>query len=244
MAEKKPRVTNDLPFEKAEPEEVIPILQSGVSWKAKLQCWTEGRRLSVSSRIVKVHEGLLRVVISVAKDSVEAAAFERALVNENVEEVMFSLHLPTDIVFFKGEFEPGAVGVFNVRVKDAIYKVQRRGALRLTIPGRPAVKLTLPDGSPRAAELLNISEGGVGLNFTQKSTFELVSSIKVPIDVAFTAIDLPVSAKALVRYGTEVGVTSRKSYRLGLEFVELDPKLQTAISQLVLEQSAKYISWK
>jgi c-di-GMP-binding flagellar brake protein YcgR len=244
ILKKEKSVPNELPFEKAEPEEVIPILQSGVSWKAKLQCWTEGRKHSLTSRIVRVSENLLRIVISVAKETTEAAAFERALTADNVGEVLFSLHLPTDIVFFKGEFEPVAVGVFNVRVKDAIFKVQRRGALRLTVPGRPPVKIEVAGEVPRSAELLNISEGGVGLTFSQKSTFAMVSGLRTEVEVSFTAFKLPVKARAIVRYSAEVGISARKTYRLGLEFIDLDPKLATSISQLVLEESSRYISWK
>jgi hypothetical protein len=241
-AKAKKKVVNELPFEKAAAEEVIPLLQSGVSWKARLQCWTPGRGHSLTSRIVKVHEGLVRIVISVAKEGPEGAAFERGVTAGFFEEVLFSLHLPTDVVFFKGEFIPIGPGAFSVRVKDALYKVQRREALRLPVPGNPSVRLVLPDGGVRAAELLNVSEGGVGLIFRDKPSFEVVSKIKENFTIEFNAFKIAVRATVEVKHSTEVGSAMvRKSFRLGLSFSDLDPRLRTELSQLVLEESSKYL---
>lgn len=221
---------------------MIPLLQSGVSWEARLQCWTPGRAHSFTSRIVKVHEGLVRIVISVAKEGPEGAAFEKGVVDGFFEEVLFSLHLPTDVVFFKGEFIPAGPGIFNVRVKDALYKVQRREALRLPVSGHPAVRLILAGGTVRNAELLNVSEGGVGLIFRDRASFEAVSAAKDDVAISFTAFKIPVQAKATVKHATEVGsALVRKSFRLGLAFSEIDPLLQTELSQLVMEESAKYL---
>jgi hypothetical protein len=236
------RTVNDLPFEKASPEEVIPLLQSGVSWKARLQCWTEGRKHSFTSRIVKVHEGLVRIVISVAKEGPAGAAFEKAIVGESFEEVLFSLHLPTDVVFFKGEFTPAGPDTFHVRVKDALYKVQRRVALRLPVPGSSSARMVLSNGAVRSGILLNVSEGGIGVMFKEKSSFEVVSAEKNEIDVTFTVFGIAVHAKAILKHTSEVGSAMvKKSFRLGFSFTSIDPRLQTELSQLVMEESAKYL---
>ncbi len=241
-AKAKKKTVNELPFEKAAAEEVIPLLQSGVSWKARLQCWTPGRGHSFTSRIVKVHEGLVRIVISVAKEGPEGAAFEKGVTAGFFEEVLFSLHLPTDVVFFKGEFIPVGPGAFSVRVKDALFKVQRREALRLPVPGHPTVRLVLPAGGECKAELLNISEGGIGLIFRDRPSFEAVSNIHEPFSISFTAFKIGVEAKVVVKHATEVGSAMvRKSFRLGLSFSEIDSRVQTELSQLVLEESSKYL---
>src|SRR5690606_35014439 len=124
-------VVKNSPFEVAKPEETIPLLQSAVLRRAKLQCWSSGQTHTYTSRIVKVHESGELKSISVSKEYPGGDEFEAALVREAQEDVHFSLHLPTDIIFFKGELRRGESGTFAIRVKEPIYKVQRRRSLRL-----------------------------------------------------------------------------------------------------------------
>lgn len=191
---------------------------------------------------MKVHETAGLISISVSKEFPGGEAFESGLHRDSMDEVLFSLHLPTDVIFFKGELRKGDSTYFNARIKDALYKVQRREALRLPVPGARTVLMEPAVGAGYSAELQNISEGGIGVVFRVKSEFEAVAAVKDPVKLTFTAFGLAVTAVAAVRHGSEVGTTlAKKSYRLGFSFTEIDPKLQTQISQLVFEESAKYL---
>jgi len=231
-----------LPFEAAKTEEILPLLQSGVPRNSRLQCWSPGRKYSYTSRIVKVHETSGLILISISKEFEGGATFESDLARESKGEVLFSLHLPTDVVFFKGELRMGDATLFNARINGAVYKVQRRESLRLPVTGKPTVLIGIPNEVGYSAEVLNISEGGIGMLFKDRADFAAVSAIKTPISLTFTVFGIPVAAKAAVRHGSEIGSTfAKKSYRLGFEFTEIEAKLRTQLSQLVFEESAKYL---
>ncbi len=231
-----------LPFEAAKPEETLPLLQSGVPRESRLQCWSPGRKFSYTSRIVKVHETAGLVSISVSKEYTGGATFESDLTKESLGEILFSLHLPTDVIFFKGELRKGDPTYFNARIKEPIFKVQRRESLRLPVPGKPTVLIVYPGSVGYSAEVINVSEGGIGVHFREKTDFEVLAALKVPVTLTFTVFGISVSAAAEIRHGSEVGSTPvKKSYRLGFFFTEMDAKLRTQLSQLVFEESAKYL---
>jgi hypothetical protein len=230
------------PFEAAKGEETVPLLQSAVMRSSRLQCWSGGQKHSYTTRIVKVNEASGVVSISVSKEEPGGDIFEKALYAEGISEVMFSLHLPTDVIFFKGEIRLGSAGFFNARVKTPIFKVQRRVGLRLPVPGNAPVILTLPGGRTIRTSLINLSEGGIGVGLRSKSDFELLETVSDPLMVTFEAFKIPIQAKAAIRHRAEVGSgTAIKVYRLGMAFTEIDSSLQTRLSQLVYEESAKYL---
>lgn len=191
---------------------------------------------------MKVHETAGLISISVSKEFQGGEAFEKGLLRDSVGEILFSLHLPTDVIFFKGELRKGDSTYFNARIKDALYKVQRREALRLPVPGARTVLIEPSIGVGYSAELQNISEGGIGVVFRNKEEFESASALKSPITLTFTAFGLAIVVQAAVRHGAEVSSTmTKKTYRLGFSFVGIEPKLLVQISQLVFEESAKYL---
>ncbi len=233
---------SESPFEAAQPEEIVPLLQSAVIRSSRLQCWSAGQKHSYTSRIVKVHESSGTVVISVSKEEPGGNTFEKGLYSEGVSEVMFSLHLPTDVIFFKGEIRLGDSSFFSVRVRTPIFKVQRRVALRLPIPGGAAVKLTVPGGKDVRASLINLSEGGIGIGMRSKPDFDSLGPVTGPVPIHFEVFGISVAAIAVIRHRAEVGTAaSSKMFRLGMEFTQIESKLQTRLSQLVYEESSKYL---
>lgn len=235
---------SESPFEPAKTEETLPLLQSAIARKAKLQCWSPGQKHSYTSRIVKVNETGGLVSISVSKEFAGGEEFEAALIRGGFEEILFSLHLPTDIIFFKAEIRRGESGFFTARVKVPIFKIQRREALRLPITSDASktVKITVTGAPTLSAELINVSEGGIGISITDKSDFDSLSATKTPVGIVFEVNGLRVNTSAMVRHGFEAGSTMvKKTYRLGLSFKDMDPKMKERLSQLVFEESAKFL---
>lgn len=231
-------------FEAAKPEETLPLLQSAIGRKARLQCWSPGRKHSYTSRIVKVNDVAGKVSISVSKEFPGGTEFESALLREGHEEVLFSLHLPTDVVFFKADFRKEDSGFFGAKVKLPIYKVQRRGSMRLPIQGKATILISDRDGGNEnlKVDLVNISDGGIGVVLTDKAVFDRLMGLKLPVTLTLEVNHIRVSCQALARHGFEVSSSLvRKSYRLGFEFQGLDEKVKTQISQMVFEESAKFL---
>ncbi len=234
----------DSPFVAAKPEETLPLFQAAVARKSRLQCWSEGQRYSYTSRIVKVHETSGLILISVAKEFPGGDEFETALIREAFDEILFSLHLPTDILFFKGEPRRGEAGFFNARVKIPVFKAQRRTALRLPVsPSQTSsVVVHLDAEPPIGASLVNVSEGGLGISVMDRADFERLAGTKSSFGVQFEVYGFRVDARAIFKHGAETGsALVRKSFRIGIAFEKLDPKIQTRLSQLVFEESAKFI---
>ncbi len=242
MAEKESPL--DSPFEPAKPEETLALLQSAISRKSRLQCWSAGQKLSYTSRIVKVHETNGLVSISVSKEFPGGEEFEAALIHEALEEILFSLHLPTDIIFFKAEPRRGETGYFNARVKPPIFKVQRRQTLRLPIsPDKAsAVVIRLDSDHTIGAELLNLSEGGVGIAVRDQKDHDLLTKATKPFSILFDVFGVRIECQATARHGSQAGSTMvKKSFRVGVAFEGMDPKMKTRLSQLVFEESSKFI---
>lgn len=230
-------------FETAKPEETLALLQGGVTRASRLQCWTTGQKHSHTSRIVKVNDVHGIISISISKENPGAEAFQTALLKGSVEEVFFSLHLPTDVIFFKGSFRRGDAEFLNVRVNIPIFKTQRRHSMRLPVSASEnAISLRLVTGKSVDVEMLNFSDGGVGLAIRKKSDYDLLVAVKTPITLSFKVMGLAVTALALVRHGFEVGAPGAiKSYRIGMQFAVIDTKLRERLSQIVFEESSKFI---
>lgn len=232
----------ETPFEAAKDEETVPLLQSAVLRNAKLQCWSPGQKYSYTSRIIRVNEASGIVLISISKEEPGGDVFEKGLYAEGISEVMFSLHLPTDVIFFKGEIRLGDAAYLNARIKTPVFKVQRRVALRLPIQGNSPVMLREPNGRSIRVSLINLSEGGLGVGLRSKPDFDLLATVNVPVPVQFEAFGIPIVAEAVIRHRTEIGSSvTAKLFRLGMEFTTIDSKLQTRLSQLVYEESSKYL---
>jgi c-di-GMP-binding flagellar brake protein YcgR len=240
-------VVKTAPFEPAKPEETVPLLQSAVLRKSKLQCWSSGQAHSYTSRIVKVNESSGLKSISVSKEFPGGDEFEGALVREAQEEIHFSLHLPTDIIFFKGELRRGESGTFTARVKEPIYKVQRRRSLRLPIPAvaAVAVKFRLASDAAKSyqAQLLNLSEGGLSIMSGVDGLFKLLQKDVKLAQIEFAIGGMEIAAAGIVRHSMEIstGSTVKDRFRFGIEFTALDPKLRDRLARYVLEESAKFL---
>jgi c-di-GMP-binding flagellar brake protein YcgR len=234
------------PFEPAKPEETVPLLQSAILRKAKLQCWSAGQVHSYTSRIVKVNETGALKSISVSKEFPGGDEFEATLMREAAEEIHFSLHLPTDIIFFKGELRRGESGTFTARVKEPIYKVQRRRSLRLPIPVSQTVAVSFrlaSDASKKMqAQLLNLSDGGVSLMSSDEELYRLCQKDAKLAQIDFKIGPLEIAASGIVRHAMAVGNPGMKDrFRFGVEFISMDPKLKERVARFVLEESAKYL---
>lgn len=231
------------PFEFAKPEETLALLQAGVTRSSRLQCWTSGQKHSYTSRIVKVNDIHGIVSISISKETPGGVSFEMALIKEMIDEIFFSLHLPTDVIFFKGSFRRGEAEFLNIRVTTPIFKTQRRHSMRLPVTAsESAISLRLDTGKTIEVEILNFSDGGVGLSVRKKAEYDVLIAIKTPITVSFKVHGFAVSALAFIRHGFEVGAKgAAKSYRIGMQFAVIDTKLRERLSQIVLEESAKFI---
>ncbi len=235
---------NESPFEPAKTEETLPLLQSAIARKSRLQCWSPEQKYSYTSRIVKVNEVSGLVSISVSKEEPGGEEFEKAIVREGCEEILFSLNLPTDIIFFKAEFRRGESGTFTAKVKPPIFKVQRRRAVRLPIPATPEkkVKIQITPDNFSSFTLVNVSEGGIGIVVNDKSQFELISKNKKPIKASFEVGGILVSTEILARHGYEAGSTmSKKSYRIGFSFVELEVSIKDKLNRYIFEECSKFL---
>jgi c-di-GMP-binding flagellar brake protein YcgR len=184
--------------------------------------------------------------ISVSKEFPGGEEFEAILLREGSDQIHFSLHLPTDIIFFKGELRRGESGTFTARVKEPIYKVQRRRSLRLPIPASQTIMVSFrlaSDASKRfQAQLLNLSDGGISLMSGEETLYQLFPKDAKLAQIEFKIGPLEVAAAGVVRHAMAVGNPGVKDrFRFGVEFAAMDPKLKERVARYVLEESAKYL---
>lgn len=230
-------------FVETKPEEGKVLLQSAIPTNGRLMIWTEGQRFSFTSRIHRVMAANGALMIAVPK---EGSDFEAKLRQAGVEECLFSLNLPTDVVFFRGQLRPGDESALNFKVSPPVYKVQRRRNLRLPVSeGRASsvrIQLSASDAKPIEASLMNVSEGGVGVLVQDESVYARLPQGKRLAIVSFTLDGHDYQATGEVRYaGVISGAKVKKQYRIGIQFVSIDRASSDRLANFVFEESSKYL---
>lgn len=233
---------NNQQFDLTKSQEARTLLKAAVPHKARLQCWTSGQQFQFVSRIINVIESGDINFISVSKEE-GGTKFEKDVLGAGISEVIFSLNLPTDTLFFKGEIRKGETGFMNFKV-DKVFKVQRRTAMRLPLSADKASVCTLHmvDGSVFFGAPLNISDGGLGLLIDEKFDFDQINATKKIARIEMTVGSIQIEAQGEVRHGQESSSTlTKKTYKIGIQFTQIDQKLQDRIRSFVFEESAKFI---
>jgi c-di-GMP-binding flagellar brake protein YcgR len=223
-------------------------LQLAASQQARVMIWTEGQKISFNSRMQKFTEAAQTFLISASGEG-GGLEFERTLRTYGIVECLFSLHLPTDILFFKGELKRSDHQYLNFKVEQPVYKLQRRLSLRLPVsPGKASkvkIHLSADDQQPIEVDLLNISEGGIAVLFGQEPIFKVLTGGKKLAKISFELSGITVMGSGEVRHTTEL-VGSRKDsrYRVGIHFTQIDAKLKDQLIRFVLEESSRYFGRK
>lgn len=231
-------------FVETKPEEGKILLQSGIPTNARLMIWTEGQKFSFTSRIHRVSAANGALMIAVPKEGGED--FEEKLRKAGVEECLFSLNLPTDVVFFRGQLRPGDESALNFKVSPPVYKVQRRRNLRLPVSAdrgsKVRIQLSASDSQPIEADLMNVSEGGVGVLVQDEAIYARLPQGKRLAIVSFTLDGHAYQATGEVRYaGVISGAKTKKQYRIGIQFVSIDRASSDRLANFVFEESSKYL---
>ena len=220
------------------------FLQSGVATRARLSIWTEGQKYSFTSRVQTVTDQGQLLYVNVPKDE-EGGAFEEAVIKAGISECMFGLHLPTDLVYFKGEMRRSDATSINFKVVMPIYKLQRRTSLRLPAPSGETIDVQFALGTDPTqiyrAKLLNISDGGVGVMFDDVKLHSAGKEGTIVHDIRFTIGGFPVLAIGVVRHAFALpGVKVKDKYRWGIQFTQIEAKLKERLSRYTMEASAKF----
>lgn len=225
-------------------EDTVDLFQAAIRPASKLMIWTEGQKYSFHGRIQRVNEAAGSVFLSVPKE-IGGFAFESSLLQFEIEDCLFTLNLPTDVLFFKGKLKRSDESALNFKVNLPIFKIQRRRNLRLPVSGdrysKVRIQLSASDSQPIEAEFLNVSEGGVGVLVQNAAVFARLPLGKQLAIVSFTIDGNRYDATGEVRYGEEIGSTLQKrKYKVGIQFVKIDRAQSDRLSHFVFEESAKF----
>lgn len=234
-------------FVEVSPEDARVLLQAGIPTRGRLLAWTEGQKHSFQSRIQDVQVAAGAFVIAVPKE-LTGNAFESSVRQSGIDEILFSLNLPTDVLFFKGELRPSNDSILNFRVKNPVYKVQRRRNLRLPLTSDRAskakIQLSAADSQPILAEILNVSEGGIGILVVDETDQKRLPAGKKLEVIEFTIDRFVYRASGEVKHVQEIPVKGptggRKKLKVGIQFTKIDPAASTRLANFVFEESSKF----
>lgn len=236
----------DKQFVDVKPEEINGLLQSAINTKAKLMIWTPGQKISITTTLDRFTNSQGEYYITIDKNA-EAGRFEWQLKDFGLEECLFSLSLPTDVLFLKGQWKRPDKNAVHFRLHLPIFKIQRRRNIRLPVTDthvtKANIQLVRGDDQPIKAQITNISEGGLGLIVEDESDFNKLYVGKKFDLVEFVLINMSIHASGEVRYGQEIQANAKvkKKFRIGIQFSNLDPDLQDKIAKFVFEESSKFI---
>jgi len=229
-------------FDPVRPQDLEVMLQSAIPTKARLQVWTSGQKFQFVSRVTKVLESHGLHFISVSKEE-GGVKFEKDVTSAGITDFLFTLNLPTEVLFFKGEMRKGETANMNFKV-EKVFKVQRRTSLRLPLSASQTTVCTmhLIDDAVVFGAPINISDGGMGVYLDAESDFTLLSSVKKIKRLEVVVNGIIIHTEAEVRHSQVLQQTLNKvTYKIGIQFLKLDPKIQDRLRNYIFEESSKFL---
>ena len=229
-------------FTTVKPEEVKALLQNAIATRGKLFVWTSGQKYRLHTRIVHCFESGSFMYFAVNYDPDEAA-FEKSLKSDDIQECLFNLTLPTDIVFFKGEIKKSDRGFLNFKVSLPVYKVQRRRNLRMPVTKMNlSVTLKVPESTAACrGKTLDLSEGGMAFALEDESQAALFEPGSVVTEVLFALGTRTFRCEGEIRYRKEIASSKvKKIFKFGLQFKGLTKDEREIINGWVLEECSGF----
>lgn len=237
---------DDKPFSEIETKDILDVLNNAITTRSKVHLWTEGRKYQYISRVSKVVESDANqhkaFTMMVPKDP----KFQIALDQNSIEEVFFSIQLPTDLIYGKAIVRKSNEVAFQFKVNIPLYKVQRRRAIRVPVPADMSSPVELVvEGFPLiTGTLLNISTGGIGL-MVKDLSLEKDFVVGRKAEIKFQFGTLPVVAKVNLRYAIPIqGSLMSKRLKIGIQYDEIPQKTVDEIHIYVMQQSTRYLTQK
>jgi c-di-GMP-binding flagellar brake protein YcgR len=216
------------------------LIQIAVNTGAKVQIWTAEQRHKLVSKIQSTFESGDFLYLSLFQDQ-EEAAFEFKLKQEGIESCLFSVTLPSDVIFFQAEFKRSHRGFMHFKIIEPVYKVQRRKSLRMPL-NDVLLQFSGPSGEALSAKILDISDGGLGLLIEDDKTAALLSKGMILEQVEFKLGNHAFKFSAEIAYHRQVASTGklRKHFKLGLRFTNISENDASTITGFILEESSRF----
>ena len=229
-------------FTAAKPDEVKALLQNAIATRGKLFIWTSGQKYRLHTRIVHSFESGEFMYFAVNYD-LDEAVFEKNLKSDEIQECLFNLTLPTDIVFFKGEIKKSDRGFLNFKVALPVYKVQRRHSLRMPVTQMNlSISLTAPNTSIVCrGKTLDLSGGGMAFALEDETQAALFAPGSIVSEVLFALGARTFRCEGEIRYHKEIASSKvKKIFKFGLRFKGLTKDEKEIINGWVLEECSGF----
>ncbi len=231
-------------FEQIKPEESRKLLQGAILGKDKLKIWTTNQTHSIQTRVSSTLDSAMNFFITIPAENNELE-FISQIKSAHIDELFFTLTLPTDVLFFKGELKKTDKLGFNFKVIEPVFKVQRRTAYRLPIPEMQKLfcEFDLSEGDEAHFKLriFDLSAGGLGLFVSDSIAATLLNPETKIKNLKFKIRNIEFNLLGEIRYRKEIPLSKvSKAYRVGLKFLNLSPSQDSFLTGFVFEESLKF----
>lgn len=210
---------------------------------ALFSLWSKGQKYSAHGRVMKTLTSGTSLLFTIARTD-EVATFEKALESDGISEVLFSVNLPTDVIFFRAEIRRKDTLGMNFKVVDSVYRAQRRKMMRLPILESEGVLATFTlkgETAARVVRLHDLSEGGVGFIEENVSQQTIFSKGFVIHDFVFSVRERAIRVDIEVLYSFDTTPQKKiKTLRFGAVFRKISVDDREFINSYVIEKSSQF----
>ncbi|MEK6580093.1 MAG: PilZ domain-containing protein [Bdellovibrionota bacterium] len=231
----------DTYFSKVDVAEALKFLKDSVTGKAQVYVWTKGHRNSFYSKITAISIPTQTLYLDSPVD-LDLKAFVAHLKSNGNMDCYFNIVLTRGSVFFATFFKGHDVGGLRFQFPEALYKVQRREAVRVPIPLSVPVLLEFTDPlytetrlERRAADLSAHGMSFVGRE-ADRAAFIPGTTLKGAV---LRLKNREIYLEAQIRNVRTFIDGKKKGIKVGLRFEKIRPADVQLISSVVFELSRR-----
>ena len=152
-----------------DPEEAKKLLREGAKSFASAMIWTKDQKQIVKTSM-SLYSEAARALRAAIPAEFDVKGFKAELSQSGSADCFFSVSLSGANIFFKSRMNSVDETGFQFDIPEQVFKVQRRGDVRLSIPGDYALKVDFQDpqfhDKVMTKKVLDISAGGLSFLIT------------------------------------------------------------------------------
>jgi hypothetical protein len=229
-------------------EEGLKLLKEGVKTLSSAMIWTKDQGEVISSHLSVFSDSTNSFYCWIPK-SLDAKKFVDEVATLPTKDCFFSVSLLKANIFFRAELMGFDSAGLHFKFPFKIFKVQRRGDVRLPIPAHMTMKVEFKDPlfpeKTTVKKVIDLSATGMAFIVLDEDAV-LFPKGRTLNDFSFSVRNKKFTIRAEIsnvrKLRSPTGEMTAAGYAVGVKFLELRPGEHQHIAGYVFEESRKYFS--
>ena len=229
-------------------EEGLKLLKEGAKTLSSAMIWTKDQGETITSHLSVFSDSTDSFYCWIPK-SLDARKFVDEVSNSPTKDCFFSVSLLKANIFFRAELMGFDAAGLRFKFPSKIFKVQRRGDVRMPIPEHISMKVEFKDPlfpeKTMSKRVLDLSGTGMAFYVTDDDSALFPTGLTLN-DFVFTVRNKRFVCRAEVsnarKLRSQTGELLAAGHAVGVRFLDLRPGDHQHIAGFVFEASRKYFS--